>query len=55
MTGVKCAAGDVPADGARLTTPGISADGKDVEIIGVVWDGWADRKPLNNHVYTYQK
>lgn len=55
MTGVKCAAGDVPADGARLTTPGISADGKDVEIIGVVWDGWADRKPLNNQVYTYQK
>ncbi len=54
MTDAQSAEAQVGDDGARITTPAVSKDGKDVDIIAVIWDDWASRKPLNNNIYTYQ-
>ena len=54
MTASQSAEATVGSDGARITTPAVTTDGTDVDIIAVIWDSWSSRKPLNNNIYTYR-
>lgn len=54
MTEIESFSEKVTADGATLTTPAVSTEGVDVSIIGVLWNDWANRVPLNNNIYTYE-
>lgn len=54
MTAAQSTEAAVSDAGARVTTPAVSKGGMDVDIIAVIWDDWASRKPLNNNIYTYQ-
>ena len=54
MTDSQSTEAKIDEAGARISTPAVKADGKAVEIIAVIWDSWASRKPINNNIYTYQ-